>query len=83
VSLNSQAELITSLEVTSGEAWDGYHFCALVAHDQQHKLPVNTYTADKGYDDGNNHFYLELKGLHSAIHLKSNRLGKKDNHKEI
>jgi len=49
----------------------------LVAPDQQQKLPIDTYAADKGYDDGNNHFYLELKGLHSAIHLKDNRLGKK------
>lgn len=83
VSLNAESGLITSLEVTSGEAWDGHHFCSLAAHDQQQKLPVNTYAADKGYDDGNNHFYLELKGLHSAIHLKDNRLDKKDDNKEI
>ena len=81
VSLNAEAGLITSLEATSGEAYDGHHFCPLVAHDLQQQLPVDTYAGDKGYDDGENHFYLEQHGLHSAIRLKENRLGKKDDHK--
>jgi IS5 family transposase len=83
VSLNAQAEMITSLEATSGEAWDGHHFCSLVDHDLQQKLPVTTYAGDKGYDDGNNHYYLEVHGLHSAIRLKDTRLGKKDDNKAI
>ena len=44
---------------------------------------MDTYAADKGYDDGNNHFYLEYRGLHSAIHLKDTRVGKKDANKEV
>ncbi len=83
VSLNAEVGLITSLEVTSGEAWDGHHFCSLVDHDLEQKLPLNTYAADRGYDDGNNHFYLEQCGLHSAIHLKGKRIGKKDDNKEV
>jgi len=54
-----------------------------VDHDLQQKLPVDTYAADKGYDDGNNHFYLEYRGLHSAIHLKDTRIEKKDDNKEV
>lgn len=30
VSMNARSGLITSLEVTSGEACDGHHFCSLV-----------------------------------------------------
>jgi len=83
ISLNAQAGMITSLEATSGEAYDGHHFCSLVDHDLKQKLPVDTYAGDKGYDDGENHYHLELCGLHSAIRLKSTRTGKKDDNKEI
>jgi IS5 family transposase len=77
VSLNAKNGLITGLEVTSGEAYDGHHFCSLVDHDLEQKLPVDTYTGDKGYDNGDNHYYLELLGLHSAIRIKKNRIDKK------
>jgi IS5 family transposase len=49
----------------------------------EQKLPVDTYAGDKGYDDGDNHYYLGLRGLHSAIRLKSTRTGKKDDNKEV
>jgi len=83
VSLNAHSGFITSLEVTSGEAWDGHHFCSLVDHDLAQRLPVKIYTADKGYDDGGNHFYLEHRKLKSAIRLKDNRIEKKDDNKEV
>jgi IS5 family transposase len=83
VNLNTENGLITSLEVTSGEAYDGHHFRSLVDHDLQQQLPVETYTADKGYDDGDNHYHLELRGLHSAIHLMRTRTEKKDDNKQI
>jgi IS5 family transposase len=83
VSLNAESNLITSVEVTSGEVYDGHHFCSLVDHDLAQGLPVETYAADKGYDDGDNHYYLELHGLHSAICLKKTRTQKKDANKEL
>ncbi|MFZ3150272.1 MAG: transposase [Anaerolineaceae bacterium] len=83
VSLNAEAGMITSLEVTSGEAYDGHHFCSLVDHDLKQQLPLDTYAGDKGYDDGENHYYLGLRGLHSAIHLKDSRIKKKDDNKEV
>jgi transposase, IS5 family len=83
VSLNAENGLITSLEATSGEVYDGHHFCRLVDHDLEQKLPVDTYSGDKGYDDGNNHYYLELCGLHSAIRLKKTRTEKKDVNKQV
>jgi len=82
VSMNAENGLITSLEVTSGEAYDGHHFCALVDHDLGQELPVDTYAGDKGYDNGDNHYYLELNGLHSAIRLKKTRTSKKDDNKQ-
>ncbi len=83
VSMNAQSELVTSLEVTAGGAYDGHHFVSLVEQDRQQGLPVEAYTADKGYDDGHNHFYLEVHGLHSAIRLKKTRTHKKDANKDI
>jgi IS5 family transposase len=44
---------------------------------------VDTYAGDKGYDDGDNHYHLELRGLHSAIRLKRTRTEKKDNNKQV
>jgi IS5 family transposase len=82
VSLNAETHLITSLEVTSGEVYDGHHFCSLVDRDLAQGLPIATYAADKGYDDGNNHYYLQHRGLHSAICLKKTRTEKKDDNKE-
>jgi IS5 family transposase len=83
VSLNAENGLITSLETTSGEAPDGHHFISLVDHDLEQVLPVETYTADKAYDDGENHYNLEVRGLHSAIRLKRTRIGKKDDAREV
>ena len=82
-SMNAENGLITSLEVTSGEAYDGHHCCSLVDHDLQQQLPVQTYAGDKGYDNGDNHYHLELHELHSAIRLKKTRTEKKDGNKQI
>jgi IS5 family transposase len=83
VSLNAENGLITGLETTSGEAYDNHHFTSLVDHDLKQSLPVYTYTADKAYDDSENHYHLEVRGLHSAIRLKRPRIGKKDNARQV
>jgi len=83
VSMNAENNLITSIEVTSGEAYDGHYFCSLVEQDLAKNIPVEIYTADRGYDDGNNHFYLEHRNLQSAICLKDIRTKKKDANKEV
>lgn len=75
--------MITSLKVTSGEAYDGHLFRSLLDHDLEQGIPVETYAADKGYDDGENHLYLEIHGKHSAIRIKDNRLNKKDKNKQV
>jgi IS5 family transposase len=83
VSLNTESGLITSLEVTSGEAYDGHHFRRLVDQDRKQNLPVEIYAADKAYDDGQNHYHLDIHGLYSAIRLKKTRTQKKDPHKQV
>lgn len=83
VSMNAESGLITSLEVTSGEAYDGHHFRSLVDHDLEQGVPVDIYAADRGYDDGGNHYYLQIHGIHSAIRLNRYRTEKKDNNKQI
>jgi transposase, IS5 family len=81
-SMNAETGIITSVEVTSGEAFDGHHFCSLVDHDIEQDIQVETYAADKAYDDTENHFYLQENNLHSAIRLKNSRTNKKDPNKQ-
>lgn len=82
-SMNALAELITSVLVTPGNAHDGKQFPHLVGRDEAQGLPIQIYSADRGYDDGANHYLLYSKGLKSAIHLNDYRTEKKDKHKEV
>lgn len=81
--MNAESGLITSLEPTSGEAFDGHHFCSIVDHDLVQGIAVDTYSADKAYDDCNNHYHLESQKLHYATHLKKTRIEKMDSHKRV
>lgn len=83
VSMNAESGLITSVTHTAGNRPDGQEFQRLVRHDLEQGLPVSIVTADKAYDDGENHSFLQDKGLHSAIFLNNYRTTKKDAHKEI
>jgi len=90
-SLNQEMGLITSLKITTAKEDDGKHLQVLVEKDerlgitdtkQTDQTKQNIYTADKAYDDGDNHEYLKEKNLVSAIILKETRIKKKDPHKE-
>jgi IS5 family transposase len=83
VSLNAESGMITNLVVTPGNAYDGHKLPELVNRDLELGLPIDTVAADRGYDDGNNHYFLQTKGLHSAIHLNAYRTKKKDKNKEV
>jgi transposase, IS5 family len=82
-SMNAQSGLITSLTHTSGEAYDGHQLPRLIEHDSSLGLPISIVTADKGYDDGNNHYFLELHKLHSAIRLYDIRTAVTNQHRDI
>jgi IS5 family transposase len=82
-SLNAESELITSVVVTPGNANDGQLLPELLERDLAKELPFGIVAADRGYDDGDNHFLLESKELHSAIRLNDYRTQKKDPNKQI
>jgi IS5 family transposase len=81
VSYDALSEMITSMIVTPGNAYDGHQLPKLLQKDLEQGLPVSIVTADRGYDDSDNHFLLSSKGIASAIRLNSYRLQKKDPHK--
>jgi IS5 family transposase len=83
VSLNVATGLITSVTHTAGNAYDGHELPTLVKSDVAQGIPVKTVTADKAYDDGDNHEFLWSHGMHSAIHLNDYRTDKKDDNKDI
>ena len=87
VSRDTGSGLVSALTITSGQVSDGGELQSLVNKDR--KLGITTegtitrdggtaYTADKAYDDGDNHTFLEAKGFQSAIILKNTRTGSKN-----
>jgi IS5 family transposase len=82
-SLNAETGLITSLVHTPGNAYDGHELCRLVKRDLAQGLPVHIVAADRGYDSGDNHYWLQEKGMYSAICLNRYRTEKKDENKRI
>jgi IS5 family transposase len=82
VSLNAETGLVTSVIPGRADDYDGHQFQQLVDKDLKKGIEVETVAADKGYDDGENHYYLEKQKIHSAIRLNRRRTQKKDAHKE-
>jgi IS5 family transposase len=82
-SMNAEAEMITSVVVTAGNAPDGKQFERLLGRDEALGLPVETYAGDRGYDDSDLHCVLHDKGLHSALRLNNYRTEKKDANKDV
>ena len=82
-SLNAETGLITSLVHTPGNAYDGHELPRLLERDLAQNLPVRIVAADRGHDDGANHFLLHTQGIHSAIRLNDYRTKKKDESKRV
>lgn len=85
-SMNQENRLITSLKATTAKRNDGKEFISLVKKDVRvgvvkanSTTPTNNtvYSADKGYDQGDNHYYLEEHKLFNAIILTKTRTQKK------
>lgn len=81
VSLNAGSGLITSVQVTAGQAYDGHQLPALVEQDLAQAVAVGLVVGDRGYDDGENHELLRQRGIRDALHLNRYRTSKKDRHK--
>ncbi len=82
VSLNAETGLLTSIIPGRADDYDGHQFQRLVEKDLEKGIEIDTVAADKGYDDGENHYYLGKKKINSAIRLNRRRTQKKDAHKE-
>ncbi|MDP2919557.1 MAG: transposase [Dehalococcoidia bacterium] len=82
VSLNAETGLVTTVIPGRADEYDGHKFQKLVDKDLKKGIEIETVAADKGYDDGDNHYYLEKNKINSAIRLKKSRTRKKDAHKE-
>jgi IS5 family transposase len=82
VSLNAETDIVTSVIPGHADDYDGHKFKKLVDKDLSKGIKVGTVTADRGYDDGENHYYLQKHGINSAIRLNSYRTQKKDENKE-
>lgn len=83
VSMNSTAQMITSLVPSAGNAYDGHYLTELITKDLEQGLPVGSCAADRGYDDTENHYWLERHGIQNAIHLNRYRTHKKDHNREV
>ena len=81
VSLNAETELVTSVIPGYANDYDGHKLKNLVEKDLSKGVDVQAVTGDRGYDDGENHYYLKQKGIKSAIRLNSYRTAKKDRNK--
>ena len=82
VSVNAATELVTSVIPGHANDYDGHKLKKLVEKDGGKGIKVGTVAGDKGYDDGENHYYLKERGIDSAIRLNNYRTQKKDGNKE-
>lgn len=82
-SYNEQAKLITSVSTTPGNTPDGKQLPKLLNKDNFAPISKTNriYTADKGYDDGENHELLKIKNYGDAIKLVKTRTEKKNSNK--
>jgi len=82
-SFNAEAQMITSVIVSPGQRYDGHYLPSLIESDLAQHLPIEVCTADRGYDDTDNHFFLQTQSIRSAIHLNRYRTPKKDPNKQV
>ena len=73
-SVESNHDLITSAILTTGNKDDGSYFEPLLLKDVALRGFASGYTADKGYDYGDNHFLLNQLDIDDGIYLKESRL---------
>lgn len=73
LSVNAETNMITALEVTTASKYDGHYLKPLLDEDIKigiTKKGETTYTADKGYEDGENNAWLNQYRLKDAIFYK-------------
>jgi hypothetical protein len=73
---------VTSVIPEQANDYDCHKLKKLVERDLRKGLDIRALAGDNGYDDGDNHYYLESKGINSAIRLNNHRTEKKGKNKE-
>jgi IS5 family transposase len=81
VSMDAKTGIVTSIKPTTGNTADNKQMAELIDNDKAVGVTADTYTADKGYDDGELHTKLQSEGKHSALMLRKFRTEKKDGNK--
>lgn len=79
-SVENRYRFIIGTIVSSGEKADNGFFEDLLWHDIAIRGMPSGYYADKGYDDGDNHYLLNELGMGDGIILRSFRLGDEARH---
>jgi IS5 family transposase len=82
VSLNAETGIVTSVIPGRANDYDGHKLKKLVEKDLKKGIDIGTVAGDKGYDDGDNHYYLKEKDINSAIRLNNYCTQKKDENKK-
>jgi len=82
-SFNAEAQMITSVEASAGNGYDGHYLPSLIESDLSQRLNIDMCTADRGYDDTDDHFFLQTRGIRSAFHLNRYRTHKRDPNKQV
>ena len=73
-SIENKNDFITSCILSSGNRADGEYFEGLMWKDIERRGKAKIYTADKGYDWGDNHYWLNILEIGDAIILQKKRL---------
>ena len=78
VSLDQKTGLATSLDVSTGSSNDGIFAIPLIQNDINKGLKPTAVTADKAYDDGEFHYFLEQRNIFDVVSLKKTRTSHKN-----
>lgn len=70
--------LIMAIQTTPGDIYDGHKMKDIIDESLEKMPTPDIIAADKGYDDIENHEYIESKDIFSAIALKDTRLQTKN-----
>jgi hypothetical protein len=81
--MDPSTRIVTAIKTTPGREADNEQMVVLMDLDKETGLPVTTYAADRGCDDGNLHDVLRARGQHDAIKLNDYRTTKEDANKEV
>ncbi len=82
VSQDATTGIVTSIKPTTGNSSHPKQMADLIDNNRTVGVTADTYTADKGYDDGELHTKLQKEGKHSALMFRAVRTQKKNENRE-